>query len=61
MHTNLVVELKARISLKLEHFQRSRGHETIHECKFLFSPLDYSWWTCLEIVDADGYYLIVLW
>jgi hypothetical protein len=46
MHINLVVELKAPTSLKQEHFQRSKGLETIHDPKLLFC--------LLKIVNAAG-------
>jgi hypothetical protein len=46
MHINLAVELKAPTSLKQEHFQRSKGPETIHDPKFLFY--------ILKIVNAAG-------
>jgi len=59
MHINLVAELKAPTSLKQEHFRELRGHETVHEFKFSFSPNN-PWLTCLETVDADGYYFTVL-
>lgn len=43
MHTNLAVEPKAHTFLKQEHFQRSRGLETMHEYEFLLYLPNY-WW-----------------